>query len=85
MTTSASCGLVTASKAIQMKTKIDEQEEARRGRLLTEMLFLREAKIASPTSKRLVSYDPPRYATKWGTKTALGLYRSIERIVLDGE
>jgi hypothetical protein len=32
-------------------------------------------------SHREYGMDPPRYATDWGTKTALGLYRSIMAIV----
>lgn len=59
------------------RADLTETEEQRRGELLAEVLKLR---------KRQGPADPyPRYQTTWGSKTALGLYRTIERIVLDGE
>lgn len=51
--------------------QIDEQEQTRRGELLAEVLVLK--------------LREGRYHTTWGTKTPLGLYRVIERIVQDGE
>jgi hypothetical protein len=56
---------------------VSEAEELRRGELLAEVLHLRKRK--GPTDSE------PRYQTTWGSKTALGLYRTVERIVLDGE
>ena len=56
---------------------LTEQEELRRGELLAEVLRLRKRKGATDRE--------PRYQTDWGSKTALGLYRTVERIVLDGE
>lgn len=67
-------------------TELTEAEETRRGQLLVEMLGLEEDKYPAMGSKRrTVSYDPPRYSTQWGRKTALGLFRSVRRLVLDGE
>ena len=54
--------------------QISEQEETRRGELLAEILHLKRSKT-----------ECGRYLTVWGTKTALGIYRTVERIVLDGE
>jgi hypothetical protein len=34
--------------------------------------------------KALKDYNPSRYNTRWGTKTALGLYESITRIIEEG-
>ena len=53
------------------------QEEIRRGELLATVLHLRKHKGATDSE--------PRYQTDWGSKTALGLYRTVERILLDGE
>ena len=52
---------------------ISEQEETRRGTLLAEVLSL---KLRGPER---------RYDTTWGNKTALGLYRTVARIVLEGK
>jgi hypothetical protein len=57
------------------KTEITEQEEKRRGELMASMLRLR----------KLPGYSEPRYNTEWGTKTALGLYRVMDRIVKGGK
>lgn len=54
---------------------ITEAEEARRGDLIVKVLGL----------KRLRGTSSVQYQTQWGTKTALGLYRTIQRLVLDGE
>lgn len=53
--------------------KISEAEEARRGQLLAEILGLK------------LKRGTDRYSTTWGDKTALGLFRLVERIMLDGE
>lgn len=55
-------------------TMMSEVEETRRGELLVEVLHLTRSTTESG-----------RYRTAWGTKTALGIYRTVERIVLDGE
>lgn len=51
---------------------IPETEKIERGELIAEILMLKKDK-------------DNRYKTTWGTKTALGLYRTMERIVKDGE
>ena len=56
-----------------MKT-IDEKEMQRRGEMLISILGLKKAKGYAD-----------RVNTEWGTKTALGVYRMVERIILDGE
>jgi hypothetical protein len=53
---------------------ISEKEEIRRGELIAQVLKLKRSK----------EY-PDRFNTEWGTKTPLGLFRIINRIVLDGE
>ena len=53
---------------------LSEAEETRRGQLLIDVLHLKRCKA-----------EPGRYDTEWGTKTALGIYRTVQRIVLDGE
>lgn len=53
---------------------IDEAEEMRRGELLAAVLNL--PKLRS---------EPGRYFTSWGSKTPLGLYRTVKRIIEDGE
>lgn len=62
------------------KTQLTESEETKRGELLAQVLELKPCKLDN--GERL---DPPRYHTKWGTKTALGLFRTVARIVEDGE
>lgn len=51
------------------ETILTEAEEARRGALLAQMLNLKR------------SPEKDRWLTQWGTKTDLGLYRSIKRII----
>lgn len=63
-----------------MKTTITETEEARRGQLLADALGLKSVR-----NQHGAHFDPPRYQTNWGTKTALGLFRTVARIVEDGE
>lgn len=53
-----------------------EEEERRRGQMIVDILGLRKVKDGSgPT---------PNYRTAWGTKTALGLYRTVKRIIEEG-
>jgi len=60
---------------------MDEREEARRGKLLAEVLGLK------PLTKRTTdtAADIGRYATTWGTKTDLGLFRTVKRIIEEGQ
>lgn len=52
-----------------------EVEEARRGQLIADMFLLR---------KDLPNY-PDRYKSTTGNKTAIGVYRTMKRLVDDGE
>ena len=54
--------------------QITEQEEIRRGELIAEVLCLRR----SPR-------EQDRYLTAWGTKTDLGLFRTVKRIIEEGK
>lgn len=59
--------------------ELTEIEEARRGKLIADALFVRrdencEARKQSGWIK-----------TAWGTKTHLGLYRMLKRLIEDGE
>lgn len=56
-------------------TDITEAEETRRGELIVKALGLKRTRGTSSV----------QYKTQWGTKTALGLYRMMARLVLDGE
>jgi hypothetical protein len=59
----------------KMDTKtLTETEETRRGELIARILKLKHSR----------EY-PDRYNTEWGTKTALGLFRIMARLVEDGE
>ncbi len=49
---------------------LGEDEETKRGALIAEVLGLRK--------------KGERYNTSWGTKTDLGLYRTMLRIIIDG-
>lgn len=60
-----------------MSKPLSEQEEIRRGELLVEMLDLK------PVSG--MEEWPARYHAKPRPKTALGLFRSIKRLIEDGE
>lgn len=62
---------------------LSEAEETKRGELLVSFLKLKESKQETAHGK--ISFDPPRYSTEWGTKTALGIFRSIEAIIKSGE
>jgi hypothetical protein len=54
--------------------EMTEAEQARRGEMIAAALKL----------KRDKDY-PDRYQTEWGTKTALGLFRILKRMIQDGE
>ena len=58
-------------------TPVDEQEETRRGALLAEVLALKPIRNSE-------SGENGRYRTHWGTKTELGLYRTVKRIIEEG-
>ncbi len=70
-----------------MKTAQEEQLEEETlelaGVRLAVLLNLKQARFDDGT-KRGKPYNPPRYHTNWGTKSALGLALSIKR-VLNGE
>lgn len=66
--------LTSALAAFQ--NKLTEEEERQRGETLAKLLNLKQCR---PT------FDPPRYETAWGTKTALGLYRTVAAVIIDGE
>lgn len=53
-----------------------ESKQEAIGYKLVELLSLKEAK--DNNGKR---YNPPRYNTSYGTKTAIGLALSVERII----
>lgn len=55
-------------------TPITENEERRRGELLIELLGLKFTK-----------QYPDRVETSGGTKTTLGLYRTVKRLIETGE
>lgn len=50
-----------------------EFEETKRGHLIAAVLMLKKKR------------DNGRYNTAWGDKTALGLYRTVKRIIETGE
>ena len=54
--------------------QIAEEEERRRGQMLADALKLKK----DPDYK-------DRYETAWGTKTALGLFRTIKDIIERGK
>lgn len=53
---------------------LSEAEQTRRGELLAVTLGVRKSQA-----------EPGRYCTDWGTKTPLGLYRTVKRIVEEGK
>jgi len=55
-------------------TQLTEQQETERGQLIADVLKLRRY----PTER-------DRYATEWGSKTALGVFRTVKRIIEHGE
>lgn len=60
--------------------KLTEEQEQAIGEALVEAFGLKEAKHGS-RPRSLKSYDPPRYFTQWGTKTALGVARTAYGIL----
>jgi hypothetical protein len=70
--------LKDAADFIESKTQPSEEEERKRGEILVSMLNLKPIKPAEPGS------DCPRYRTEWGSKTALGLFRTL-RGIIEGE
>lgn len=64
------------------QNSISEAEETRRGLLLVQILNLKEAR--QTTAQGSLHFDPPRYSTDWGTKTALGVYRIVANVVQSG-
>lgn len=62
-------------------TELTEAEETKRGTALVEMLEL----LPMRQTQAEIRTHGRRYRTSWGTKTALGLFRSVKRIVEDGE
>lgn len=55
---------------------IDENEEIRRGEKIAKVLGLKKLEGSG---------NYPVYNTEWGTKSNLGLYRIVKRMVEDGE
>jgi hypothetical protein len=62
------------NKNTTIKNGIAEPEEARRGALIREVLGLRKSRD-----------NPTVVNTTWGTKTDIGLFRVMQRLVIDGE
>lgn len=62
----------------EIQTDISEAEETKRGELIALVLGLKP-------SKAYRNSNPVRYETEWGTKTPLGLFRTIQSIVINGE
>lgn len=58
---------------------ISEEEEAKRGQKLADTFYLKEAFRDDQTGR--VSWEPKRYRTEGGTKTALGIYRTAKSIL----
>jgi len=56
-------------------TTISEAEEAKRGEEIARRLSL----------KPLKEFNPVRYETTGGNKTALGLFRTMQSIIINGE
>jgi hypothetical protein len=55
-------------------TALSEETQAKRGQLLAEVLKLKK----DPEHK-------DRFQTTWGTKTALGVFATVHRIVVEGQ
>jgi hypothetical protein len=65
-------------KTMQVVDKLTEREEKRRGEIIVALLNLKPIRGEQ-------SNGAPVYRTQHGTKTALGLFRSVARLVIDGE
>lgn len=57
-----------------MVKQLTEAEETRRGELIAEVLGLRR----NPR-------EQDRWLTTWGTKTSIGLFRTMKRLVEEGK
>lgn len=62
----------------ESRNPMTEEEETRRGQIIADGLYLRADR--APDSR-----GDQRYLTQWGSKTALGLYRTMKRAVLEGD
>lgn len=70
-----SCGMPFDTYIVERSREISPEKKDVIGTELAEILQL---KIASGGN------IPPRYSTTWGTKTAIGLYETISRILKEG-
>lgn len=57
-----------------MQIQLTEEQQKERGQLIADVLKLRK----DPEHK-------DRYQTTWGTKTALGIFLVVERIIQEGK
>lgn len=65
---------------------LTEEQEQKQGEKLVDMLGLKEAKQTQLMGKRAEPYEPRRYYLgDFGTKTALGVYRSIRGFIVGNE
>lgn len=63
---------------LEQKLKdLSEAEETKRGEEIAKILDLSASQVDFSGNQL--------YMTEWGTKTPLGLFRVVKRIVLDGE
>lgn len=62
---------------------LPEHSEQQIGQRIIELMQLKEAKTGN-SPRGLKSYDPPRYYTASGTKTALGVFRCVVGSIMDG-
>ena len=60
--------------------EILDQEKIKRGRLIATVLNLKTNPAYYGDDDNNVRYD-----TTWGTKTALGLYETVKRIIEEGK
>ena len=60
--------------ALANPVKLTEAQEIERGSLIISVLNLKKVKGTAD-----------RFNTAWGDKTPLGMFRLMERLVLDGE
>jgi len=60
---------------------ITREKEQRLGLALVKLFNLKEAKTGNHP-RSLKSYDPPRYFTDYGTKTALGVARTVAAVFI---
>jgi hypothetical protein len=58
---------------MNISDQLTEEEEKKRGEAIVLVLALKEARDIE-SGKR---FNPPRYHTEHGTKTALGLFRTL--------